>query len=84
MEKKIDLIVSKDDHKTRVDLFLIKYNKEISRTRIKNLILDKRLKINNQTVTNPSKKVLENDVVNIIIPNPKKASLKPYKYNLKI
>ena len=84
MEKKIDLIVSKDDHKTRVDLFLIKYNKEISRTRIKNLILDKRLKINNQTVTNPSKKVLENDVVNIIIPNPKKASLKPYKYNIKI
>ena len=84
MEKKIDLIVSKDDHKTRVDLFLIKYNKEISRTRIKNLILDKKLKINNQTVTNPSKKVLENDVVNIIIPNPKKASLKPYKYNLKI
>ena len=73
-----------NDHKTRVDLFLIKYNKEISRTRIKNLILDKRLKINNQTVTNPSKKVLENDVVNIIIPNPKKASLKPYKYNLKI
>ena len=84
MEKKIDLIVSKDDHKTRIDLFLNKYNKEISRTRIKNLILDKRLKINNQTVTNPSKKVLENDVVNIIIPNPKKASLKPYKYNLKI
>ena len=84
MEKKIDLIVSKDDHKTRVDLFLIKYNKEISRTRIKNLILDKRLKVNDQIVTNPSKKVLQNDVVNMVIPNPKKTSLKPYKYNLKI
>ena len=84
MEKKIDLIVSKDDHKTRIDLFLNKYNVEISRTRIKNLILDKRLKVNDQIVTNPSKKVLQNDVVNMVIPNPKKTSLKPYKYNLKI
>ena len=36
------------DQNTRVDTFINKYKKEISRTRIKNLILDQNLKINNQ------------------------------------
>tara|TARA_B100000035_G_scaffold83708_1_gene70256 strand:+ start:1533 stop:2513 length:981 start_codon:yes stop_codon:yes gene_type:complete len=84
MEKKINLIVKKDDNKTRVDLFINKYHKEISRTRVKNLILDKKLKINNRIVEDPSKKISIGDVVNITIPEPKKVSLKPYKFKLKI
>ena len=84
MEKKINLIVKKDDNKNRVDLFINKYNKEISRTRVKNLILDKKLKINNRIVEDPSKKISIGDVVNITIPEPKKVSLKPYKFKLKI
>ena len=48
MEKKINLIVSKEDKNTRVDSFINKHNKEISRTRIKNLILSKNLIINNK------------------------------------
>ena len=84
MEKKIDLIVKEDDHKTRIDIFINKYNKEISRTRIKNLIISQKLKINHQIIINPSKRVFENDVVHMIVPEPKKVSLKPYNYSLKI
>src|SRR6056300_659908 len=84
MEKKISLIVGEEDQNTRVDTFINKHNKEISRTRIKNLILDKNLKINNQIVEDPSKKLLLNDNVFIQVPEPKKTSLKPFKYNLDI
>ncbi len=84
MEKKINLIVSKEDKNTRVDSFINKHNKEISRTRIKNLILSKNLIINNKIITDPSKRLTLNDKINILIPEPKKASLKPYKYNLNI
>ena len=55
MENIIKLIVNKSDNETRVDLFVKKKKKELSRTRIKNLILNKNLKINNIIVKNPSK-----------------------------
>ena len=84
MEKKINLIVDEKDQNTRVDSFINKHNKEISRTRIKNLILRKNLKINNQIIKDPSKKISVNDKVSIQIPEPKKTSLKPFKYNLDI
>ena len=84
MEKKINFIVDEKDQNTRVDSLINKHIKEISRTRIKNLILGKNLKINDQVITNPSKKISINDKVSIQIPEPKKASLKPYKYNLDI
>ncbi len=84
MEKKINLIATKNDNKTRVDIFINKHQKEISRTRIKNLILNEKLIINNQLITDPSKRIFKDDIVKLIIPEPKKASLKPYKYNLNI
>jgi len=84
MEKKINLIVTEIDQNTRVDLFINKHNKEISRTRIKNLILNKNLKINDKIIIDPSKKIFIKDNISIRIPEPKKASLKPYKYNLDI
>ena len=46
--------------------------------------MDKKLSLNNKIMVDPSKKVSLGDVVNLIIPNPKKASLKPYKYKLDI
>ena len=84
MEKKIILIVKDNDKNIRVDTFISKKESELSRTRIKDLILNKNLKINNQIVTDPSKKVLSKDNINITIPKPKKASLKPYKFRLDI
>ena len=45
MEKKINLIVKEEDKNLRVDVFINKKESEISRTRIKNLILNQNLKI---------------------------------------
>ena len=84
MKKKINLIVENNDKNLRVDVFINKKENEISRTRVKNLILNKNLKLNNNTLKEPSKKVSVGDVLELIIPEPKKASLKPYKYKLNI
>ncbi len=84
MEKKINIIVNDDNYNKRVDSFINNHHKEISRTRIKKLILSKKLKINNRIVIDPSKQICKNDVIEIIIPNPKKTSLKPYEYDLDI
>ena len=84
MEKKINLIVQENSKNLRVDVFVNNNQIDISRTRIKNLILDKRLKINNKIILDPSKKVFNGDNITLTIPEPKKASLKPYKFNLDI
>ena len=84
MKKKINLIVENNEKNIRVDVFIKKRESDLSRTRIKNLILDKKLEINNKILTDPSKKISSGDKVNLIIPEPKKASLKPYKFKLDI
>ena len=84
MKKKINLIVKDADKNLRVDVFINKKENKISRTRIKNLILDKKLKLNNQINIDPSKKVSCGDILELIIPEPKIASLAPYKYKLDI
>jgi 23S rRNA pseudouridine1911/1915/1917 synthase len=84
MKKKIKFLVKSVYHKVRVDSYISKKLKDISRTRIKNIILKNNLKINNEIITDPSKKIFENDKISIEIPEPKKSSLLPYKYNLNI
>jgi len=78
------LIVYDEDKNLRVDVFINKRENDISRTRIKNLILDKKLRLNHKILEDPSKKISINDVLELTIPEPKKASLKPYKYKLDI
>jgi len=84
MEKKINLIVKDEDKNLRVDVFINKKENEISRTRVKNLILNQNLKLNNKVIKDPSKRIIAGDVLELRIPEPKKASLKPYKYKLDI
>ncbi len=84
MKKKISLIAQNEDKDLRVDIFIKKIENQISRTRIKNLILDNSLKFNNKIIKDPSKKVSVGDIIELIIPEPKKDSLKPYKYKLDI
>ena len=84
MEKKINLIVKDEDKNLRVDVFINKKENEISRTRVKNLILNQNLKLNNKIIKDPSKRIIAGDVLELRIPEPKKASLKPYKYKLDI
>ena len=84
MKKKINLKIEEKDKNLRIDVFIRNNNKEISRTRIKNLVLDKKLKLNNKIIIDPAKKINLGDNINLIIPEPKKSSLKPYKYKLDI
>ena len=57
MEKNINFIVEENENNLRVDVLINKREELISRTRIKNLILKDNLKLNNQIIKNPSKKV---------------------------
>ena len=84
MKNIIKLIVNDSEKEIRIDLFLTKKKKELSRTRVKNLILKENLKINNLIVKDPSKKISTGDNIIFEIPEPKKASLKPYEYKLDI
>ena len=84
MEKKINLIAEDKDKNLRVDVFINKKENKISRTRIKNLILNNKLKFNDKILQDPSKKISMGDILELTIPEPKKASLKPYKYKLDI
>ena len=84
MEKKINLIASKEEINIRLDVFINKHQKDVSRTRVKNLILDNKVKLNNNIILDPSKKILPGDEIYLEIPEPKKASLKPYDYKLEI
>ena len=84
MEKNINLIVEDNENDLRVDVFINKREKLISRTRIKNLILKKKLQLNDQIINSPAKKVFTGDKLSLNIPEPQKASLKPYDYKLDI
>ena len=84
MEKKINLIVTEVDKNLRVDVFINKKENRISRTRVKNLILNKKLKLNSTILIDPSKRIANGDIIDLIIPEAKKTSLKPYKYKLNI
>ena len=84
MKNIIKLIVDDSEKEIRIDLFLSNKKKELSRTRVKNLILKEKLKINNSLVKDPSKKISAGDNITFEIPEPKKASLKPYEYKLDI
>ena len=84
MEKNINFIVEENENNLRVDVLINKREGLISRTRIKNLILKEKLKLNNEVIKSPSKKVCTGDKLDLQIPRPKKASLNPYDYKLEI
>ena len=84
MKKKINLIVKDIENNPRVDVFISKKENSISRTRIKNLILNRMLKINGKIVVDPSKKLSVKDNLDLTVPDPENLSLKPYKYKLDI
>ena len=84
MKKNINLVVDLEDNNLRVDVFINKKEQSISRTRIKNFILEEKLSLNNEIINSPSKKVFTGDKINLQIPEPKEASLKPYNFKLKI
>ena len=84
MKKIINLLVGTQDDILRVDQFINKYEKDLSRSKIKNLILKKNLSINNKLNDDPSKKIKINDKVSLIIPEPEEVNLKPFEYKIEI
>ena len=84
MKNIIKLIVKESEINQRVDVFINKQKSSLSRTRVKNLIIKEKLKINDLIITNPSKKLNIRDKIQLEIPEPEKASLKPYNYKLNI
>ncbi len=84
MKNIINLIVEKVGDNQRVDLFIADNEPKLSRTRIKNLIINSELKINQKVIKDPSKKIAIGDSIILQIPEPKQLSLKPYKYKLDI
>ena len=84
MKKISNFLVSEADKNKRIDIFLNEQNKELSRTRIKNLILKEKLKLNNEIINNPSKKISVGDKIVLQIQEQKEPSLKPYAFKLDI
>ena len=84
MEKNINFIVEESENNLRVDILINKREELISRTRIKNLILKNKLKLNDKIIKSPSKKVVTGDKLSLNIPEPEIASLKPYEFQIDI
>jgi len=84
MEKNINFIVEENENNLRVDVLINKRQESISRTRIKNLILKEKLKVNNEIIQSPSKRIITGDRLSLHIPEPEVASLKPYDFKLEI
>ena len=84
MKNIISLVVKKEENGQRIDQFISSNYIKISRTRVKNLIQQKNLKINNITIQDPSKKVIFEDKILFEIPEPKKISIRPYDYKLDV
>ena len=84
MKNIINLIVTDKEKNQRIDQFITNKKVQLSRTRIKNLILKKKLRVNEKIIESPSKKVNQGDRIYLEIPKPKEVSLKPYKYKLDI
>ena len=84
MKSIINFIVKNKEKNLRVDTLLANQHNKLTRSRVKTLILENNLKINNLITVDPSRKVKLNDEICLNIVQPKKENLKPFKYNLDI
>tara|TARA_A100001011_G_scaffold107974_1_gene114549 strand:+ start:220 stop:1200 length:981 start_codon:yes stop_codon:yes gene_type:complete len=84
MKNIIKLIVKTDEIGQRIDAYVASKENQVSRTRVKNLINKKKLKLNGLILDDPAKKISKGDKISLEIPEPEKVSLKPFKYKLDI
>ena len=84
MKSIINIKVKNKEKNLRIDILLSNQNIKLSRSRVKSLILENNLKINNVIITEPSKRVKLNDEIHFEISEPKKETLEPFKYSLDI
>ena len=84
MNKTIKLLVPKSHCGQRLDIFLSKKLKNLTRSNIKKIILRKNVKINELTIHSPSKKIKTKDIVDVKINTIKPKKLIPKKIDLNI
>jgi 23S rRNA pseudouridine1911/1915/1917 synthase len=84
MKKDIIKLRVKTEEKNRLDLYLAKNLENLSRTQIKKIIMTGHLKINDQTITEPSKKISIGDSILLEIANIKKDKIFPQKVGFEI
>ena len=85
MEKKIfNVKLAFNSNNNRLDKFLQSQLKKISRSQLQRLIRESYVKLNNKITINNSKKIRENDVVEVSFPLPKETHIKPSKIFLDI
>ena len=84
MKKDIIKLRVKTEEKNRLDLYLAKNLENLSRTQIKKIIMAGHLKINDQTITEPSKKISIGDSILLEIANIKKDKIFPQKMGFEI
>ena len=65
MKNIINLIVEKVEDNQRVDQFIADKEPTLSRTRIKNLIINSEVKINQKIIKDPSKKIAIGDSITL-------------------
>ena len=66
MKKNINLVFREKDKKIRVDIFIKSKEISLSRTSIKKIILNRKLKINGDINTNVSYKLKYGDVISLV------------------
>jgi 23S rRNA pseudouridine1911/1915/1917 synthase len=84
MKSIINIKVKNKEKNLRIDILLSNQDNKLSRSRVKSLILENKLKINNIVITDPSKKIKFNDEIYFEISEQKKETLEPFKYPLDI
>ncbi|MCH2377636.1 MAG: RNA pseudouridine synthase, partial [Pelagibacterales bacterium] len=85
MEKKtFNISVPIDSHRDRIDKFLQSQLSELSRTRLQNLIRNGHVKLNNAIINEVSKKIKNDDKIEVNFPQPKETLIKPNKIPLDI
>ena len=84
MNKTITFLAKDLEKKMRLDKFLTKSLKNLSRSQIKKIIVSKNIKINKKQVIASSEKIKENDLIEVNIPETKTNDIKPKKINLDI
>ena len=79
-----EFLISLNDEKKRIDVFLNKKLKNLSRSYIKDLILSGQLKVNKLVIKSPSYKVKPNDFVSLNIVQKPVQNLTPFNFKLNI
>ena len=84
MNNTIKFSVSEKNSGKRLDIFLTKNIKNLTRSFLKKLIEDNQVKLNNKIITLPSTKVKYNDQIIINITEKDQQNIKPKKIKLDI